>query len=509
MATNYTAEKLSLFVAEQFNESFFEPEPTTIGYVFIGNHLPYIDENVTPEINESDQTEKEVWDTMFAAKRITGTDINLVIPLSAWNTGVEYNQYDDRNPSTENIYVVNTANRRVYKCLSNNAGTLSTVLPSSDYTVNNGLISSSDGYIWKYMFQYPENSKFETTNYIPVPTSANASGYNTTYSSLVEGGIHRILMTNVGSNYNHPAVRCVNFGPNKNTITMSSVSGIANNMIVTGTGILSNTLVTDINTGTSTIKLSRNTSTTTTATATNSLTFSTRVVITGDGTGAVATAIRTAASNTITGVRITNTGSNYTRGNVVFQGVGTGASARIIFAPKYGHGYNSAKELGAKSVMIAVQMGSSDTTEGGIISPDTTFRQYGFLKDPHKYGNTAPLNSLTANTVVSQLYEITLTVGSPYTINEFVYQGTDATNSTFSGVVNSQSSSVIRLSNVKGSFVLGQTIKGASSSVSRSAIKIVYPEFQPYTGDILFVKNVSKVQRVYEQAEVLKFVLTF
>jgi len=66
MATNYTAEKLSLFVAEQFNESFFEPEPTTIGYVFIGNHLPYIDENVTPEINESDQTEKEVWDTMFA-----------------------------------------------------------------------------------------------------------------------------------------------------------------------------------------------------------------------------------------------------------------------------------------------------------------------------------------------------------------------------------------------------------------------------------------------------------
>lgn len=508
MATNYTAEKLSLFVAEQFNESFYEPEPTSIGYVFIGNHIPYADENVTPEINESEQTEKSVWDSMFAAKRITGTDINLVLPLNEWASGV-YNQYDDRNPSTQNIYIVDSSSRRVYKCLSNNNGTVSTVLPSSDYTVNNGLISTSDGYIWKYMFQYPESSKFITTNYIPVPTSSNTSGYNTSYSSLVEGGIHRIMVTNVGSNYNHPVIRSVNFGPNKNTITMSSVSGIANNMIVTGTGVLSNTLVSDINVGTSTIKLSRNTSTTTTATATNSLTFSTRVVITGDGTGAVATAIRTAASNTITGVRVTNTGTNYTRGNVVFQGSGTGANARIIFTPKYGHGYNPAKELGAKSVMIAIQMGGSDTTEGGLISPDTTFRQYGFLKDPHKYGNTAPLNSLTANSVISQLHEITLTVGSPYTINEFVYQGTDATNSTFSGVVNSQTSSVIKLSRVKGSFTLGETVKGTLSSVSRNAIKIVYPEFEPYTGDILFVKNVAKVQRVYEQAEVLKFVLTF
>ena len=45
MATNYTSKKLSFNNAEQFKESFYEPEPATVGYIFIGNHVPYANES--------------------------------------------------------------------------------------------------------------------------------------------------------------------------------------------------------------------------------------------------------------------------------------------------------------------------------------------------------------------------------------------------------------------------------------------------------------------------------
>jgi hypothetical protein len=156
--------------------------------------------------------------------------------------------------------------------------------------------------------------------------------------------------------------------------------------------------------------------------------------------------------------------------------------------------------------MIAVKIGEGDSTQGGIISSDMKFRQYGFLRDPHKYGNTAPVNSTTANNTISQLYDITLTTGNQYGSNEFVYQGS-LSNPTFSGYVNSQTTTNVKLSRVKGTFTLGGILFG--SNVRRNAIKITYPEFEPYTGDILYTENISTIQRATGQAELLRFVLTF
>ena len=79
MATFYTSKKLSFNNAEQFKESFSEPA-ATVGYVFIGNHVPYANESSPNSIVDSSSDEKTVWDNMFAAKKVTGNDVELVIP---------------------------------------------------------------------------------------------------------------------------------------------------------------------------------------------------------------------------------------------------------------------------------------------------------------------------------------------------------------------------------------------------------------------------------------------
>jgi len=520
MPTNYTSNKLSLFLAEQFNESFYEPEPTSIGYVFIGNHVPYVDDTTTPQIPEiSDdwKDEIDVWNNMIAAKRITGSDINIVLPVVDWTINTVYDQYDDtQDMSTKNYYVVDRATRRVWKCLFNNNGARSTVLPSINPTAaNKGVVRPTDRYLWKYMFTYPAGSKFISLDYVPVPLSSNVSGYGTSYSYLDQGAIYNLVVVNGGSGYARVTKSSIDFGANKNTITLQNLTGVAVGMHVSGTNVSTGTIVQSLNPGQNQVILSQNTvpaGTGTYAGVTNNLTFTPRIVIEGNGTGAVPGSgtlqLALSTANVITKAEMSSFGAGYTEANVVIYSAGTGAVIRPVLSPKFGHGYNPAKELGASSVMIAVKIGEGDATQGGIISSDMKFRQYGFLRDPHKYGSTTPVNSTTANTAISQLYDITLTTGDSYTINEFVYQGTLA-NPTFSGYVNSQTVTNIKLSKVKGTFTLGGILFGATSTRRRNAIKITYPEFQPYTGDILYTENINPVERKTNQAELLRFVLTF
>ena len=92
---SYTSEKLAFHNAEQFKESFYEPEPTTIGYVFIGNHVAWSNEDSPDSITDTVKNEKSVWDNMYAAKRITGNDVELVVPRINWTGNTKYRQFDD------------------------------------------------------------------------------------------------------------------------------------------------------------------------------------------------------------------------------------------------------------------------------------------------------------------------------------------------------------------------------------------------------------------------------
>lgn len=518
MALNYTSEKLSLDNAERFKDSFGDTDPS-IQYIFIGNHTPYANESSPPDITETISSEKSVWDKMFAAKRVTANDVELVIPRVNWTANTKYRQYDDTitlsdlitGNTTQNLkaFYIITSDRNVYKCLSNNFSANSTVEPTGDYSTSNGAISTADGYIWKYMFNVKSSNKFLNANWIPTPTRSAAAStltdYNLNDSGVVEGELTTVVISTGGSGYYDTSIGVTAFSTGCTILTVANTSNIAANMTVSGTGIPTGTIISSLDSPNNKITISSAATANGGGTGAN-LSISTRVYFDGDGTGAAGTA--TLSNGAITKITLTTIGTGYTRSNVFIYGSGSGANVRTILAPKYGHAKNPAKDLLAKNVMVSSQIGQVDSTENGLISVDTSFRQYGLLRNPHKYGQSAKANNSTANSVISQARTLTLTPGSSYSLNEYVYQGA-VDNATAYGYVYSQTATQVKITQVKGVFTVGLSLTGVTSGVSRTVVAQTNPEFEPYSGDILYVENAQKTDRQDGQAENIRFVIQF
>jgi hypothetical protein len=523
----YTSKKLAFNNAEQFKESFFELD-STVGYVFIGNHLPWSNEDAPDLIQDNVKDEKVVWDNMFAAKKITGNDVELVIPKIDWETNTKFRQFDDTIEISELVstntaqdlypmYVMNSE-RNVYLCVCNNVSSISTVEPTGKNLTANGNIQTGDGYLWKYLYNVKASNKFMTNDWIPAPTSTSFLDYDTSPVISVDGELAKIKMITNGSGYINSTIvvspftsgctvlQVISSSDNTRPSLANVISSITN-MAVQGTGVVNGAFISSVNDVNLTITLSTPTSAAGGGSG-NQLSVLTRIVIEGDGVGAVA--VPRLANTTVEKITLTSYGKNYTRAETTIYGTGSGATSRVVLPPKFGHGYNSAKQLGATNVMISLKIGEVDSSEDGTISTDTTFRQYGLLRDPYKYGLNTVVDGFSANTVISQTTDVLLIAGPNYILNEFVYQGPSADSSTFSGFVNSVAPNIVRLTRVEGRPQVGLPLKGVSSNPGgRTVVNVSSPEFEPYTGDILFVDNITKTQRTDGQAESLKFVVKF
>ena len=521
-SSSYTSKKIRFNNADQFKEAFSEAN-ASVGYVFISKHIPWANEASPDIITDTTNAEKSLWDNMIAAKKVTGNDVEFVIPKITWTANNKYIQFDDTltlnvlltSNTTTNVYamyVMNSANN-VYKCLSNNLSSNSTVEPTGTNLGNKGIIETGDGYLWKYLYNIQAANKFLSNNWLPAPASISQLDYSASANATIDGEITTIVVTGVGDNYLHTNANVSVFNTSCSVLTVEASVDMANlilaNMAVSGNGITGNTYITAVDLVNRRINLSYATGSAGGGTA-NTLSFKTRVVIDGDGTNAVAVA--NLSSNTIQKITLTSYGSGYTYANVNIYGTATGANvanARAIIGPKYGHGYNSARELGGHNVMINVKIGDTDTTEGNLISANTSFRQYGLVRNPHKYGANTPVTYTNSNTVIKQTTSITLIAGSDYQENEFVYQGS-LTSPTFSGYVESFDGNVIELTNVRGTIITGSVLKGTTTNpTGRTVSDIDYPEFEKYTGDIMYAENIEKIDRADGQAENIKFVVKF
>ena len=341
-----TNKKLSFNTAEQFKDQFSEYLPT-ITYVFIGNHVPYANESSPDSLVDTIASEKVTWDNIYAAKRATGNDVELVVPRVNWTSNTGYRQYDDTvsietllsaNPAQnlKPMYVI-TSERNVYLCVSNNASSNSSVQPTGDYTTSNGNISTSDGYVWKYMYNVKPSNKFLTTSWMPSPTSTAALDYGMNDSGVVDGELTTIVVTNPGLNYRQASnIKVDLFASGQSSIKLSntslvlsifSIPSLANlsNLSISGTGIPTDTYISSISNTTGVITLSNATSAA--GGNANNITISTRVYIYGDGVGAVATATlsnttsgASASEANISKVTVTTIGSDYTRANAFVYG---------------------------------------------------------------------------------------------------------------------------------------------------------------------------------------------
>ena len=109
-------------------------------YIFIGNHVPYANESSPDSIVDTVQSEKQVWNNMYAAKRATANDIELVVPRVNWTGNTKFRNYDDTidastllsSNTSQNLkpmYII-TSDRNVYKCMSNNSSANASLLLS-------------------------------------------------------------------------------------------------------------------------------------------------------------------------------------------------------------------------------------------------------------------------------------------------------------------------------------------------------------------------------------------
>ena len=229
------------------------------------------------------------------------------------------------------------------------------------------------------------------------------------------------------------------------------------------------------------------------------------ITITGDGVGANAFASRNIISNTIETIVVDSKGSGYTFANVSIQSSnGTNSTAVSVISPPGGHGSDPLTELGGSQLMINVRLiGDEDTNF--IVNND--FRQIAIIEEPLYYGSS----SILSNTVFNQLTTFTLNGTSvDYIQDEIVYQGPSYANATFRAIVSQWDSTnnVIRVSNVEGN-PINDLLIGYTSTAARFLDSITRPDAKPNSGKLLYINNVSPIQRNVDQTESFQIVMKF
>lgn len=200
---------------------FTAPNNVRIGYVMVGRPIAWENGDTPPTYYDTAQAQYDTATQLLGGKKVTGNDVQLVVPRKNWVANTVYVSYDDRSNtlfnSTNSMYVY-TSSRSVYKCLYNANNSPSTIEPSDNYLINNGFISPGDGYVWKYMYKIDASDKFITSEWIPVPTEQNA-GYFGSANNIVVGAIGQIVIESQGTGYNQNTTNVV--------IRGSGVSGAA------------------------------------------------------------------------------------------------------------------------------------------------------------------------------------------------------------------------------------------------------------------------------------------
>jgi hypothetical protein len=423
-------------------------------------------DNNPPNPFDNYENESAFWRDAMAGTRLAASDVKLATVRNNWQYGVRFDMYrhniNAANPTINgnfnladsNMIVYVTSTGAVYKCLFNGksalnpTGNVSTVAPSTTNAAPEGPLA--DGYIWKYLYTVSAaDADFVTASYIPVPT---------TQSIATSNGIHVILVSAAGTGYNS-----------------------------------SNTTLT----------------------------------IYGDGTGCAATAVISGSS--LSTVSVTNAGTGYTWAKVVVSGTGSGAGAYAAISPAGGHASNLQHECSAFNVMIA---GTVSGYQSNDIPVNQDFRIVGMVRNPYIYSadgitstgtvlssNTARVSrTLNVTSTVAVTPDILLTGGSSQAIAYAVFQSSGTTQIQYiqpvpSDVPDNILSTVINTSTGKlRQFVNGEVISGTGYNQtlnSSNGITAVYPEMQPYSGELIYLDYRQPVTRSAGQNEKINIVINF
>lgn len=210
-------------------------------------------------------------------------------------------------------------------------------------------------------------------------------------------------------------------------------------------------------------------------------TISPQVIITGDGTGAVARARVNSLlnANVVANVEVINVGSGYTYANVSIQGntgfvtnavsnsyLTTTAAARAVISPPNGHGSNNLSELFGNKIGISISLAN---TESGTLIANNDFREIGLIKDPLFANGTLTFSANTA------------AIASGLTV-------TGSTSNATATVV-SVASSDISVKDIRGYFSSSETITFTGGNATLSAVSqptSTFRQTHKYTANVSY-----------------------
>lgn len=414
---------------------------STLLYACYGKNTPWPNDASPNTAIDRISDKNEIWRDLIAGKKITGNDISLVTKRFNWIANTVYQQYDDASGS---LYDANT---NFYVLTSN-------------YNVYKCLFNNNGA-----------NSTIEPT-YTTSSTSTEADGYIWKYMyTLNTKEIQRFL------SYDWLPVKTLTLddGSAQWSVQENAIDGAIHVILVSNSG--SN------------------------YTNTSNLV----VTITGDGSGANATAYVNTVSNTVANIVMTSVGTGYTFATVAISGGGgSGANARAIISPFGGHGSNPLYELGGKNVMFDVLISGS---EDGSLVTTNDFRQISIIKDPIKYSSS----NAFSNSLFTQYLTLAIAGSGPeYIDDEYVYQGSSLSTSTFSGRILKWDSAnnLMRLTEYTGTPTT-TTLNGLISGANRYITSTVNPNLKNRSGQVLYIDNITPVTRSTDQTENFKIVIKY
>ena len=566
--------KFRIHNAKQFVEAFDEVSYSSGGavtdssgllnsnmYLFIGKPTAWSDDSTPPSPTDAvANTHYENWRDMIAAKKITASDVSHCIPRKNWTNNTSYFAYTHNAATlTSQDFYVMTTDYNVYKCLSNtdttSAGavaTTSTVQPTGTGT---SIISTADGYKWKFMYQISaaDALKFVTPNYIPVDTVRRANGHlantfdnspgqnqfdvETAAASTGNGAIEVIHMTSRGAQYlgetgtlssGGTTTSCTIAGSGIGLNTLSAADCIVNSDIYFTSGDASGqgATITDYNQSTKVVTF---TPAITAPSSGSTYSIGPKIVISGDGQAANARATVN-STGSINAVTVVAGGNNYSNATITVIANAsqansynpTVATLTPVIGPAGGHGSDAVKELGGFYVLTNARL---EYSESNNFTTNNDFRKVGMLAQP-KYAN----GDFATASVVDQATTVVLTSwnGTQYKADELV---TGATSGATGRVIDFTGNNTLRLSDIipagnsttagyngiHGYFTNAEVIaanttgnggSGASATANGSGA-VTGGDLKRFSGDILYVENRSPVTRAADQIEDVKLIIEF
>jgi hypothetical protein len=380
-------------------------------YLFVAEHAPRANSSI-PEVSEDLRSVSiEPYRNMIFGKRVTETDVALMVRRIPYVSNTAYAMYDDEDPLlAEKSYfvIVNEGSfSHVYKCLDNNRGAYSTETPQFSHVSgsNSAIYELADGYRWKYLYSVSGSqlNKFGTSDYFPVIANSEVQ------SIASRGSIDVIKIEETGRGYDNFVV---------GDLTSSDVQWTGNPLYVRVTNAVASSInnfyngcvfylstgpkggtyriVTDyvVSGGTKYLVLDDVLAATVDdvfgGEGTISYQVYPRVVIEGDGSQSVnafaRAVVNSASGNSISRIELLERGAGYDYATAsayadpaVSVGADEEASLRVIASPPNGHGSDPAMELGSRNLCVST---STSSSESNTIPYVNQFQQVGLLRDP-------------------------------------------------------------------------------------------------------------------------------